>query len=542
MSFVDFKEVSIGNVGPPDKYGSNQLLEVMQILNGKTVALRRPRIANPWLWLSYQDIKSIVTPALNPAAGEIRLFADSADSDKLKYKKSNGIVIDPSIATNVVTTLDGLTDVIVASPVSGHFLQYNGTNWVNLPLSFTSTFTVNKASQASTAETVYEAKVSDDATSYLKILNKSTTDARFSPGIESRSNAAVNTERGLMIEAMIPSAQDTGTATAVMELRSRLEAAAAIVNRPIFKISNNTSDLFSAFATFFDFHDKLLRHILGMRMKRVAASPATPASTYAEIYFDTDNVLKLKKDTGVVIDLESGAGGGATTLDGLTDTTITAPANRHALLYESATTQWKNRLLVTADLPTSTLDNTLDNNLGAHYVNFAEVADPAQPSADNARLFLKSSTGNLSIKKSNNAVVDLETIGSTAPFIWTHNYTTSSNSADRRAHPNADTSYTGDDARTRIIPDNNITITRIKVGVRSNTKNGSTTVSLIDDGVTVPNTTVTIPASQSGLFQTGVISQAIASGSQISVKTNMGSSTTGSWEYVVDTFGVYILT
>lgn len=543
MSFVDFKEVSIGNVGPPDKYGSNQLLELMQILNGKTVALRRPRIANPWLWLSYQDITAITTPSINPSSGTIRLFADSADSDKLKYKQSNGTVIDLTTATNVITTLDGLTDVAISSPQTDQLLTYNGTTWVNAAQQFLTTLNIQKASQSSTAEVLLDAEVTDDASSYFRIINKSSTNSRFSPGIESLANAAANTERGLMIEAMIPSAQDTGTTTAVMELRSRLEAAAAIVNRPIFRISNNTTNLLSVFATYFDYHDKLIRHVLGMRIKRVSSSPATPASTYAELYFDTDNVLKLKKDTGVVIDLESGAGGGATTLDGLTDVTVAAPANRHILAYNSGATQWQNRLMETADLPSGTLSNTADNNLGAHYVNLTEVADPAQPSADNARLFLKSSTGNLSIKKSNNTIVDLEAVGSQSPFVWTQEQTSfTSNWSNGRTHPNGSTRSNGDNARTHIITENNLTITRLKVGVSSNTKNASSTFSLVDDGVTVPNTSITIPAFSTGHFSTGVISQSIGSGSQVSSNLNTGSSTSGSISYVVDTFGAYILT
>lgn len=541
MSFADFKEVSIGNVGPPDKYGSNQLLEIMQILNGKTVALRRPRIANPWLWLSYQDITSITTPSVNPAAGEIRLFADSADSDKLKYKQSNGTVVDLTSAENVIDTLDELTDVVITTPQNGDFLKHNGTNWINGPLSFTNTLNIVKAAESSIAEVVLDAEVSDDASSYLRIINKSSTNSRFSPGIEALANAAVATERGLMIESIIPSGQDSGT-VAVTELRSRLSTPAAIATRPVFRFSNNTTDLLSVYATYFDFHDLVLRKILGARLKKVSGSPATPPSTYAELYFDTDNILKLKKDTGAVIDLEAGATGGATTLDGLTDVTVSAPANRHILAYNSGATQWQNRLMETADLPTGTLSNTADNNLGAHYVNIAEVADPAQPSADNARLFLRSSTGNLSIKKSNNTVVDLETIGAQSPFVWTHSISGTSNYSNGRAHPNATGRYSGDNARAHMILENDVIITRVKAGVYGNTKNGASIMSLIDDGVTVPNTTITIPASTSGEFSTGVISQSIGAGSEVSIKSDLGSSTTGTMDYVIDTFGVYILT
>lgn len=42
---------------------------------------------------------------------------------------------------------------------------------------------------------------------------------------------------------------------------------------------------------------------------------------------------------------ESGGGGGASTLDDLTDVTITAPANGQALIYNNATSEWTNQTL-----------------------------------------------------------------------------------------------------------------------------------------------------------------------------------------------------
>lgn len=95
MSFDAFKEVTISNPGSPTRYGSDDVLDVMKILNGKTLANRRPQIANRWRWLAYQEIKQ-VTEASVPTPAEtdvVHLFQSSTDN-KLKVKKTGGTIIN----------------------------------------------------------------------------------------------------------------------------------------------------------------------------------------------------------------------------------------------------------------------------------------------------------------------------------------------------------------------------------------------------------------------------------------------------------------
>jgi hypothetical protein len=100
MSFTDFKEVALPTSGTSAKYGSQDLLDVMQILNGKTVSGRRPKVANQWLWQGAQDIAEIVAPA-SPSAGTQRFYIDAADHIP-KMKDSSGVVTAFSAAGSSV--------------------------------------------------------------------------------------------------------------------------------------------------------------------------------------------------------------------------------------------------------------------------------------------------------------------------------------------------------------------------------------------------------------------------------------------------------
>lgn len=92
MSFVDFKEVTAPTAGSNVKYGSQDILDIMQILNGKIVATRRPHIINPWRFDSSFDMKEIATPA-NPSSGYQTFYVDSA-SHRPSFKDSSGAIFN----------------------------------------------------------------------------------------------------------------------------------------------------------------------------------------------------------------------------------------------------------------------------------------------------------------------------------------------------------------------------------------------------------------------------------------------------------------
>ena len=95
MSYTPFKEVTISNPGSSTRFGADDLLDVMKILNGKVVSIRRPEIINPWRWSSWQELKqvteaSVTTPS---EADVVHLFLSETDN-KLKVKKTGGTIID----------------------------------------------------------------------------------------------------------------------------------------------------------------------------------------------------------------------------------------------------------------------------------------------------------------------------------------------------------------------------------------------------------------------------------------------------------------
>jgi len=79
------------------------------------------------------------------------------------------------------------------------------------------------------------------------------------------------------------------------------------------------------------------------------------------------------------------------------------------------------------------------------------------------------------------------------------------------------------------------TVKRVTVQVGSNTSSGITDIVMRDDGVDVPNTTFNIPASTTGSFDSGAISESITSFSLIGLKlVRNGSSTFGDYAIYVE--------
>jgi len=64
------------------------------------------------------------------------------------------------------------------------------------------------------------------------------------------------------------------------------------------------------------------------------------------------------------------------------------------------------------------------------------------------------------------------------------------------------------------------TVVRHTLHLNTNSSNANSEFSLRDDGVDVPNTLLIVPAGVTGFFDSGVISELIASGSLINVEWN----------------------
>ena len=103
MSFTDFREVTNPAAGTTTKYGSQDLLDIMQIFNGKTTSNRRPRIINPWRWDASFDMKEIVAPAAPSTSGYQSLYVDST-THRLALRSSTGLIQDIGV-TGVVSPM-----------------------------------------------------------------------------------------------------------------------------------------------------------------------------------------------------------------------------------------------------------------------------------------------------------------------------------------------------------------------------------------------------------------------------------------------------
>ena len=102
MSFIDFREVSGAVPGTATKYGSQDLLDIMQIFNGKIVSSRRPHITNPWRFDASFDMKEVTAPAA-PATNYQSFYIDST-THRPALKNSIGQILDIG-ATGMVSPM-----------------------------------------------------------------------------------------------------------------------------------------------------------------------------------------------------------------------------------------------------------------------------------------------------------------------------------------------------------------------------------------------------------------------------------------------------
>lgn len=142
MSFVDFKEVNINNPGTSTRYGSNDILDIMQILNGKVVSNRQVRVKNVWQFIDHIEIKAPTSLPGSPTDATIRyLVVDPADNH-LKIMKSGGTKIDlenlianvwnasnTETISNKTIQVDQNTINHSSTNTAGDILKNNGTKY-----------------------------------------------------------------------------------------------------------------------------------------------------------------------------------------------------------------------------------------------------------------------------------------------------------------------------------------------------------------------------------------------------------------------------
>ena len=84
-SNTDFKDIPTESEGDGDRYGSNQMRELMRMLNDIVVPSRLVRMRNPWRWTDTFEMAAIAQPS-NASTATVRLYHDIVDG-KLKGTK-----------------------------------------------------------------------------------------------------------------------------------------------------------------------------------------------------------------------------------------------------------------------------------------------------------------------------------------------------------------------------------------------------------------------------------------------------------------------
>jgi len=91
-----------------------------------------------------------------------------------------------------------------------------------------------------------------------------------------------------------------------------------------------------------------------------------------EITKDNDgNTIALIDYEALEVIVSVGGGGGSSTLEDLTDTNITAPANEDFLVWDTASSKWINLSAGVLGLATQTSVNNVANDLNTHILDGA---------------------------------------------------------------------------------------------------------------------------------------------------------------------------
>lgn len=241
MSFIDFKETTANNPGTTVRYGGNDLKEIMQILNGKIVASRRPRILNKWIWLDSFDVKS---PAVAPAApadtNTNRVYTDPTDF-KLKIKKTGGSIRE-------LETIDITDAMIAASGITTKSKLPVTVAYEDEANTFTGAQTINKTAEGA-AENILTLKVSDDSVGFLRFENATGGAGLFAPMFRGEYNGSNNPSMSWISQCS--PANDTGS-LALLFIDFRRNDGAAITTRPYIRLRNAGALIFEITTTEFN--------------------------------------------------------------------------------------------------------------------------------------------------------------------------------------------------------------------------------------------------------------------------------------------------
>jgi hypothetical protein len=336
LSFTDFKEITVNSPGTSLRYGGDDLKAIMQILNGKIVGGKRPKILNEWIWIDHFDMAPPATAPVAPTdTNASRIYIDPT-SFKLRLKKTNDTIVDienvdiPEGAIQAITNRAKIPSAIAYEDEANVFAALQ---------------TVNKTAEAAAAELIQLWKVADDANSYFRIENASSAEGQFIPRLSSYH--AGSTSVPLRVFSFCDVVHDTGTNALFRFAAARVDNT-AITTRPLFRIDNLSTAAFIVTPTQIDLTSKTIINpgnvVLNTQNNNLGdfyldfgdiAAPANPSAGTRRVYVDsTSGQLSVRTSAGTSISLETSV----SALDDLTNVNVPTPTTNHVLTFDG--TNW----------------------------------------------------------------------------------------------------------------------------------------------------------------------------------------------------------
>jgi hypothetical protein len=343
----------------------------------------------------FQDFTKMTAPA-NPGANDIRLYVDTTDTH-LKIKNNAGTIVDLHTGGGGgATNLDALTDVdlTTTTPVNGDVLTFTstGTKWI--PLAAPG---AGGGITASSADTL--------TNKAINLSNNTVTDTSRATGDIPKDNGTkyVRLARGSANQFL--KVNTGGTDIGYEALDVTLDSTAITTTNT--KTMTNKTLTSPVIGTIVNTGTLTLPTSTDTLVGRATTDTLTNKTLTTPIISSISNTgtLTLPTSTDTLV--------GKATTDTFTNKTFNADGTGNSITNIEDADIKAAAAIATTKLADSAnfILKTLDNSFGAHYHDITKMTAPANPGANDIRVYVDTADTHLKIKNSAGTVVDLHTGG-----------------------------------------------------------------------------------------------------------------------------------
>jgi hypothetical protein len=342
-------------------------------------------------------VKPQSTPNTDADYGQF--FPDSGDSNKPKFKKPDGTVIDltggggggaPTDAQYLVLSLNG--------SLSAERVLAAGTNIAIVDGGANGNATLNVPDASTTVKGAVELATNGESAASLAVQ---ANDSRLSDARTPTAHASSHLSNG-----SDPIAVATTTVRGTVELATDGENAAnVVVQGNDARLSDSRAPNGSAGGdlTGSSYPNPTVANnaisnakLADMAGFTVKVKATTGSGDPSDLAIAADRVVG-RTGSGDIASIQIG------TAHILDDNITDAKIGTH--------TSTKITITAKGQLNSAILYNDVDNALGAHFLEFDEIADPSDPGPNKARLYLDNSDEHFKVVKNGGVIVDLEAVG-----------------------------------------------------------------------------------------------------------------------------------